>query len=144
MISYNLLCKRPGPAVQGLELYGLQPKQQGLAYIERRPHPVRWCSYSHEARMALLGTGEGGHWVQVTNQTYPKLWSWDNQQRAVHETCTEHRPRSAWGLTHWRVPGCLVYRPADRLLGMAQEDTDIRATAVVVSGLAGDRGDNFF
>ncbi len=38
----------------------------------------------------------------------------------------------------------MVYRPADRLLGMAQEDTDIRAAAVVVSGLAGDRGGNFF
>ena len=54
--------------MQGLELYGLQPKQQGLALIDRRPHPVRWCSYSHEARMALLGTGEGGHWVQVTHK----------------------------------------------------------------------------
>ena len=58
--------------MQGLELYGLQPKQQGLALIDRRPHPVRWCSYSHESRMALLGTGEGGHWVQVTHSLYTR------------------------------------------------------------------------
>ena len=71
------------PAVQGLELYGLQPKQQGLALIERRPHPARWCSYSHEARMALLGTGEGGHWVQVTHRMLSDPWAWHNHQNPV-------------------------------------------------------------
>ena len=78
--------------MQGLELYGLQPKQQGLALIERRPHPVRWCSYSHEARMALLGTGEGGHWVQVTHIIYIRsvvIGQTQNWCRDLHRTQKE-------------------------------------------------------
>ena len=30
-----------------------------------RKHPTSWCIYSHESRIALLATGEGGLWLQV-------------------------------------------------------------------------------
>lgn len=51
---------------QGLELYQRSPKGQGLRYKGSRKHPTTWCTYSHESRIALLATGEGGLWLQVT------------------------------------------------------------------------------
>lgn len=51
---------------QGLELYQRLPKGQGLRYMGSRKHPTAWCIYSHESRIALLATGEGGLWLQVT------------------------------------------------------------------------------
>ena len=50
---------------QGLELYQLSPKGQGLRYMGSRKHPTTWCTYSHQSRIALLATGEGGQWLQV-------------------------------------------------------------------------------
>ena len=50
---------------QGLELYQRLPKGQGLRYVGSRKHPTAWCIYSHESRIALLATGEGGLWLQV-------------------------------------------------------------------------------
>ena len=49
----------------GLELYQQLPKGQGLRYMGSRKHPTSWCIYSHESRIALLATGEGGLWLQV-------------------------------------------------------------------------------
>ncbi len=49
----------------GLELYQRLSKGQGLRYMGSRKHPTSWCIYSHESRIALLATGEGGLWLQV-------------------------------------------------------------------------------
>ncbi len=49
----------------GLELYQQLSKGQGLRYMGSRKHPTSWCIYSHESRIALLATGEGGLWLQV-------------------------------------------------------------------------------
>ena len=38
---------------------------QGLRCEARLPHPIRWWRYSAEARLALLGTGELGLWLQA-------------------------------------------------------------------------------
>ena len=54
----------------GLELYQRSPKGQGLRYMGSRKHPTTWCTYSHESRIALLATGEGGLWLQVTPALY--------------------------------------------------------------------------
>ena len=51
----------------GLELYQRLSKGQGLRYMGGRKHPTAWCIYSHESRIALLATGEGGLWLQVTH-----------------------------------------------------------------------------
>lgn len=63
-------CAHPKSVVmatgQGLELYQGSPKGQGLRYMGSRKHPTTWCTYSHESRIALLATGEGGLWLQVT------------------------------------------------------------------------------
>lgn len=48
----------------GLELYQRLSKGQGLRYMGGRKHPTAWCIYSHESRIALLATGEGGLWLQ--------------------------------------------------------------------------------
>ena len=53
---------------QGLELYQRLPKGQGLRYMGSRKHPTTWCTYSHESRIALLATGQGGLWLQVSPQ----------------------------------------------------------------------------
>lgn len=50
---------------QGLELYQRLPQGQGLRYKGSRKHPTTWCTYSHESRIALLATGQGGLWLQV-------------------------------------------------------------------------------
>lgn len=38
---------------------------QGLRGGARLPHPIRWWRYCHDSRLALLGTGEQGLWLQV-------------------------------------------------------------------------------
>jgi hypothetical protein len=38
---------------------------QGLRYENRLQHPIRWWRYAHDSRLALLGTGELGLWLQV-------------------------------------------------------------------------------
>lgn len=48
----------------GLELYQQLSQGQGLRYMGSRKHPTSWCIYSHESRIALLATGEGGLWLQ--------------------------------------------------------------------------------
>ncbi|KAL3156053.1 hypothetical protein ABBQ32_013041 [Trebouxia sp. C0010 RCD-2024] len=61
---------------QGLELYQRLPQGQGLRYKGSRKHPTTWCTYSHESRIALLATGQGGLWLQayqVTNDAVLKL-----------------------------------------------------------------------
>ena len=45
------------------------PAGQGLKYKGSCKHPTAWCIYSHESRIALLATGEGGLWLQVTHIT---------------------------------------------------------------------------
>ncbi|KAL0046520.1 hypothetical protein WJX82_002723 [Trebouxia sp. C0006] len=60
----------------GLELYQQLSKGQGLRYMGSRKHPTSWCIYSHESRIALLATGEGGLWLQayqVTNDAVLRL-----------------------------------------------------------------------
>ena len=59
----------------GLELYQQLSKGQGLRYMGSRKHPTSWCIYSHESRIALLATGEGGLWLQViTNASETHLY----------------------------------------------------------------------
>lgn len=38
---------------------------QGLRHEGKLQHPIRWWKYSHDSRLALLGTGELGLWLQV-------------------------------------------------------------------------------
>lgn len=66
---------------QGLELYQRSPKGQGLRYMGSRKHPTTWCTYSHDSRIALLATGEGGLWLQVT----PKPCT--HTQKGAQEAC---------------------------------------------------------
>jgi hypothetical protein len=49
----------------GLELYSVRGARQGLRFLGRSAHPVRWWRYWHEARIVLLGTGDMGNWLQV-------------------------------------------------------------------------------
>ncbi|KAK9823149.1 hypothetical protein WJX72_000636 [[Myrmecia] bisecta] len=49
----------------GLELFQLAPSGQGLRFLDARRHPIKWHMYSHETRIALLGTGEIGLWLQA-------------------------------------------------------------------------------
>lgn len=59
----------------GLELYQQLSQGQGLRYMGSRKHPTAWCIYSHESRIALLATGEGGLWLQViTNASETHLY----------------------------------------------------------------------
>ncbi|DBA75537.1 TPA: hypothetical protein ACH3X2_009099 [Trebouxia sp. C0005] len=68
----------------GLELYQRLSKGQGLRYMGSRKHPTSWCIYSHESRIALLATGEGGLWLQSRHTKSPMMqcsgchpFSWD-------------------------------------------------------------------
>lgn len=67
----------------GLELYQRSPKGQGLRYMGSRKHPTTWCTYSHESRIALLATGQGGLWLQVT----PALLRTRMHRRVQTHTC---------------------------------------------------------
>jgi hypothetical protein len=40
---------------------------QGLHFRSQLQHPVKWWRYSHDSRLVLLGTGELGLWLQVSN-----------------------------------------------------------------------------
>ncbi|KAK9835222.1 hypothetical protein WJX81_006819 [Elliptochloris bilobata] len=48
----------------GLELCTLAPGGQALSLRSQLAHPVRWVRYDHGTRLALLGTGEQGLWLQ--------------------------------------------------------------------------------
>lgn len=54
----------------GLELYQRMPAGQGLKYKGSCKHPTAWCIYSHESRIALLATGEGGLWLQSRHTNF--------------------------------------------------------------------------
>lgn len=49
----------------GLELYALAAGGQTLGLRSQLAHPVRWVLYDHDTRLALLGTGEQGLWLQA-------------------------------------------------------------------------------
>lgn len=46
------------------------PGVQGLRHEGKLQHPIRWWRYSHDSRLALLGTGELGLWLQVGIQNH--------------------------------------------------------------------------
>lgn len=74
----------------GLELYQRLPKGQGLRYMGSRKHPTSWCIYSHESRIALLATGEGGHWLQVIANALKPIFStkvFPHLETCLCETC---------------------------------------------------------
>ena len=49
----------------------MQGDQQGLRLAAKHAHPVAWWTYSHPARMLLLGTGDLGNWLQVCLAAWP-------------------------------------------------------------------------
>lgn len=38
---------------------------QAMHFRSQLQHPIKWWRYSHDSRLALLGTGELGLWLQV-------------------------------------------------------------------------------
>jgi len=48
----------------GLEAHALGAGGRGLALRSQLAHPTRWVRYDHGSRVALLGTGEQGLWLQ--------------------------------------------------------------------------------
>ena len=55
---------RRATAAHDMELVDVQ----GLRGGARLPHPIRWWRYCHDSRLALLGTGEQGLWLQVCSR----------------------------------------------------------------------------